>query len=100
VLLAGFVLAGVGIGCAETAESTMVALALPDRLRGNGYGVLGLVQSLGDLGASVVAGLIWALVSPTAAFGYAAAWMLAALVTATAMNGHSAPETDVAQDQR
>jgi MFS family permease len=71
VLLGGFLLAGVGIGCAETAETTMVALALPDRLRGSGYGVLGLVQSLGDLGASLVAGLIWALVSATAAFGYA-----------------------------
>lgn len=80
VLLLGFLLAGTGIGFAETAESTMVALALPDRLRGNGYGVLGLVQSLGDLGASLVAGLIWAVVSPTAAFGYAAAWMVAATV--------------------
>jgi MFS family permease len=82
ILLAAFMLAGVGIGCAETAESTMVVLALPDRLRGNGYGVLGLVQSVGDLGASVVAGLIWALISPTAAFCYTAAWMAAALLTA------------------
>jgi MFS family permease len=100
VLLGGFVLAGVGIGCAETAESTMVALALPDRLRGNGYGVLGLVQSLGDLGASVVAGLLWALVSPTAAFGYAAAWMVAALVTTTFMKGHVALVTETGQQQR
>jgi MFS family permease len=79
LLLAAFVLAGVGIGCAEAAQTTMVALSLPDRLRGNGYGVLGLVQSLGDIGASVVAGLIWAVVSPTAAFLYVAAWMVAAL---------------------
>jgi MFS family permease len=50
VLLLGFVLAGVGIGCAETAESSTVALHLPDRLRGNGYGFLGLTQSVGDLG--------------------------------------------------
>ena len=85
VLLVGFVLAGVGIGFAETAESTMVALSLPDRLRGNGYGVLGLVQSLGDLGASLVAGLLWALVSPTVAFGYAAAWMVAAVIVTTAV---------------
>jgi MFS family permease len=90
VLLVAFVLAGVGIGCAETAESTMVALALPDRLRGNGYGVLGLVQSMGDLGASLVAGLIWSLVSPTAAFLYVAAWMLAAVVTTTASKGRPA----------
>jgi MFS family permease len=90
VLLAGFVLAGLGIGFAETAESTMVALSLPDRLRGNGYGVLGLVQSLGDLGASLVAGLIWALISPTAAFGYAAAWMIAAVAATTVGRKRSA----------
>lgn len=80
LLLSAFLLAGVGISFAETAESTLVALSLPDRLRGNGYGVLGLVQSLGDLGASVVAGVIWSVVSPTAAFAYAAAWMAAAVI--------------------
>ena len=79
-LLAAFASAGVGIGLAETAESTMVAVMLPDRLRGNGYGVLGLVQSVGDLGASLVVGVIWATVAPGLAFGYAAAWMVASLV--------------------
>lgn len=82
VLLVAFVLCGIGIGCAETAESTLVARALPDDLRGNGFGVLGLTQAVGDLGATVVAGLLWSLVSPAAAFGYAAAWMVAALLTA------------------
>lgn len=80
VLLGAFLLAGAGIGFAETAESTMVAVMLPDHLRGNGFGVLGLVQCMGDLGASLVVGLVWAAVSPTLAFGYAAAWMLAAVV--------------------
>lgn len=80
LLIAAFAAAGVGIGCAETAESTTVAQALPDRLRGNGFGVLGLVQSFGDLGATLVAGVLWAVVSPAAAFGYAAAWMVAAAV--------------------
>lgn len=80
VLLAGFLLAGVGIGCAETAESTTVAVMLPDALRGNGFGVLGLVQSIGDLGASLVVGLLWATVGPVVAFSYAAAWMGASVV--------------------
>jgi MFS family permease len=80
VLLVGFVLAGIGIGCAETAESTVVALMLPDRLRGNGFGVLGLVQSVGDLGASLVAGLLWAAISPKVAFVYAACWMAASVL--------------------
>jgi MFS family permease len=99
LLLAAFLLAGVGIGCAETAESTMVGHALPDRLRGNGYGLLGLVQSFGDLGATLVAGLIWALVSPTAAFVYVTAWMMAALVAAV-VRGHSALEDEVGDEQR
>ena len=84
VLLAGFVLAGLGIGVAEPAETTMVALALPDALRSNGFGVLGLVQSLGDLGASLVAGVVWALLSPSVAFGYLAAWMVVAVAGVTA----------------
>ncbi len=83
VLLVGFLLAGVGIGFAETAESTVVARALPTHLRGNGFGVLGLVQSIGDLGATLVAGLLWTFVSPAVAFGYAAAWMLASLLTSS-----------------
>ena len=81
VLLIAFLLSGVGIGFAETAESTVVAHALPERLRGNGFGVLGLTQALGDLGSTVVAGLLWTLVSPTLAFGYAAAWMSASVLT-------------------
>jgi len=80
LLLIAFLLAGTGIGLAETAQSTAVALLLPDHLRGSGFGVLGLVQSVGDLGATLVAGLLWAAFSPAAAFGYAAAWMLASLL--------------------
>ncbi len=75
ILLIGFVLCGLGIGFAETAESTVVAQLLPEHLRSNGFGVLGLVQSFGDLGATLVAGILWSVFSPTIAFLYAAAWM-------------------------
>jgi MFS family permease len=75
ILAIGFLLCGLGIGCAETAESTVVAQLLPDRLRSNGFGVLGLVQSFGDLGATLVAGVLWSVFSATVAFLYAAAWM-------------------------
>ncbi len=78
--LAGMLLAGIGIGLAETSESTFVARQLPDSLRGNGYGLLGLVQAGGALGASLVAGVLWAAGSAALAFGYAAAWMAAAAV--------------------
>lgn len=94
LLLVAFGLAGLGIGFAETAESTAVAQALPDQLRGNGFGALGLTQALGDLGSTAVAGIIWSLVSPTAAFGYAAIWMVAAMVTGVLLAGTGSDPTD------
>ena len=77
-LLIAFVLAGSGIGLAETSESTLVARLLPDRLRGSGFGLVGGVQSAGDFAASSVVRLLYAAVSPTVGFAYAAGWMLLA----------------------
>ena len=79
VLLLAFVLAGVGIGCVETAEHAAVAVAAPATIRGSAFGLLAAVQSFGNLAASGIAGLIWTLASPEAAFVYIAAWMLLAL---------------------
>lgn len=76
LLLAAFLLAGGGIGLAETAESSLVAQLLPDHLRGSGFGLLGGVQSLGDFASSVAVGILWTAISPTAGFAYAACWML------------------------
>lgn len=81
LLLLGFVLAGAGIGFGEPAESAAVAYALPDLLRPNGFGLLGVVQGIGALTSSAVVGLLWAEVSAPAGFVYAAAWMLGALLT-------------------
>jgi len=100
LLLFGFALAGAGIGLAETAESTTVALLLPDRLRGNGFGVLGLVQSLGDLGATAVAGLLWAVFSPALAFTYAAAWMAACVLANALSRGPRASDPEPGQTAR
>lgn len=101
VLLVGFVLAGLGIGAAETAESTAVAKTLPEGLRGNGFGVLGLVQAFGDMGSTVVAGILWSLLSPTVAFGYVAAWMLASVAFSrmlTPRDVRYAPAVDATPD--
>lgn len=69
-----------------------MAQLLPDHLRGNGFGVLGLVQSVGDLASSVVVGLLWAALAPAVGFGYATAWMLAAaLATMVATRGRAQP---------
>ncbi len=83
LLAVGFVLAGIGIGCVETAEHAAVAALAPERLRGSAFGLLAAVQSFGNFVASAVAGLLWTLVSPAAAFAYATACMLAALVVFT-----------------
>jgi MFS family permease len=80
-LLVAFTLAGSGIGLAETAESTLVARALPDDLRGSGFGLLGGIELVGDFFSSAVTGLLYALFSPTLAFAYAAAWMLLSAVS-------------------
>jgi MFS family permease len=80
LLLLGFCLTGAGIGFAEPAESAAVATLLPDRLRPNGFGLLGVVQGIGALTSSAVVGLLWATVSARAAFAYAAVWMLGALI--------------------
>lgn len=74
-----FVLAGVGIGAVETAQHSAVAALAPQDLRGSAFGLPATVQSLGNLAASAVAGILWTALSPTAAFAYLAAWMVLAL---------------------
>lgn len=83
-LLPWFVLAGVGIGCVETAEHAAVAAHAPEQVRGSAFGLLAALQSAGNFAASAVAGLLWSAFSPSAAFAYLAAWMLVALVLVTA----------------
>jgi MFS family permease len=85
LLVLAFLLAGSGIGLAETAESALVARLLPDHLRGSGFGLLGGVQSFGDFASSAAVGLLWSAVSPTAGFMYAAGWMAIAMLAAGTM---------------
>lgn len=84
LLAAAFALAGIGIGCAETAEHAAVATLAPENVRGSAFGVLAAVQSVGNLIASAGAGLIYTLVSPAAAFTAAAMLMAVSLVVLTA----------------
>jgi MFS family permease len=85
VLLPAFVLAGLGIGCGETAQSAAVASLAPVQLRGSAFGLLATVQSAGNLIASTVAGVLWSAVSPQAAFIFLTAAMAiaAALILTT-----------------
>lgn len=80
VVVLAFLLAGSGIGLAEAAESTTFARLLPDHLRGSGFGLLGGVQSFGDLTSSAIVGALWSAVSPAAGFLYAAGWMTLSII--------------------
>ena len=79
VLAGCFLAAGLAIGCVETAEHAAVAVTAPAGLRGSAFGLLAAIQSLGNLAASAVAGLLWTAASPRVAFAYLAAWMALAL---------------------
>ena len=79
MLAACFAAAGVAIGCVETAEHAAVAASAPAGLRGSAFGLLAGVQSLGNVVASVVAGVLWTAVSPSAGLGFAAALMAVSL---------------------
>jgi len=89
-LLVAFALAGAGIGLAETAESTLVAKALPDRLRGSGFGMLGGIQSAGDFVSSASVGILYASAGAAVGFGLAAGWMVLSLA-ASAVALRAAP---------
>jgi MFS family permease len=79
VLAVAFIAAGAGIGFAETGQNAAVAGLAPSDLRGSSFGLLAAIQSVGNLAASAVAGILWSTFSPTAAFLYLAGWMVLAL---------------------
>lgn len=90
VLLPWFVLAGIGIGCVETAEHTAVATHAPADIRGSAFGLLAATQSFGNLAASLVAGILWTTVGPSWAFAYLALAMMVAFVILLVSGRHPA----------
>jgi MFS family permease len=83
-----FLLAGVTIGMVETAEHGAVAEAAPEEIRGSAFGLLAAIQSFGNLVASGIAGLLWTLLSPLAAFSFAAGAMTIATITSVTIIRH------------
>jgi hypothetical protein len=73
----------------ETAELTAVATLAPAEVSGPAFGLLAAIQSLGNLAASPLAGLLWTVASPTVAFAYLVGWMLLALVRASGSAGRA-----------
>lgn len=83
VLAIGFAIGGLAIGLVETAQNSAVAALAPAEIRGSAFGLMAGIQAVGNLGASAVAGIIWSAVSPSAAFGYLAVWMVIAIAVIT-----------------
>jgi MFS family permease len=83
-LLGLFCLAGIYIAAEDALEGAMTADLVPAvESRGIAYGVMGTVNGVGDLAASVLVGALWTAVSPAVAFAYAAVAMgVGALVMA------------------
>lgn len=74
-LVAMFGIAGFSMAAEDALEGAMTADLVNEPLRGTAYGVLGTVNGVGDLVASVVVGFVWTTFSPAIAFMYAAAMM-------------------------
>jgi MFS family permease len=72
VLGALFVAVGASTALVETAESAHGAELLHDSIRGRGFGLLGLVDGIGDLVSSVVVGILFTVTAPAWGFAYAA----------------------------
>jgi len=75
-----FAVGGFYMAFEEALEGTFTADIVEPEVRGTAYGLLGAVNGLGDVAASIVVGGLWALISPAAAFAYAALAMLAGAV--------------------
>jgi MFS family permease len=96
VLLLGlaFALAGLAIGAVETAQSAAVATMAPEANRGSAFGLLAGIQSLGDLVASGMVGVIWAIAGAPLAFLLAGLLMAASVVTLVLGRVAGTPEPD------
>jgi len=66
-----FSLAGVFIAWEDTMEGVAVRDYVKTEVAGTAYGVLGVVNGIGDFGSSLVVGLLWTAMGPTAGFLYA-----------------------------
>jgi MFS family permease len=66
-----FSLAGIYIALVDSVERALAGDLLPENLRGTGYGILSMVNGVGDFVSSFLVGLLWAKVSPAAGFIYA-----------------------------
>jgi MFS family permease len=72
VLAVLFAVIGASTALVETGEGSHAAELLDESMRGRGFGLLGLVDGVGDLVSSVVVGMLFTVVDARWGFAYAA----------------------------
>ncbi len=72
-------------------ESSLTSSIVEERRLGTAFGVLNGVNGVGDLVSSIVAGVLWTLVSPAAAFGFGAVLCASAAATLSVRPPRPAP---------
>jgi MFS family permease len=73
VLAVLFAIVGASTAMVETAQSAYAAALVDDHLRGRAFGLLGIVEGIGDLASSVTVGILFTLSAPAWAFAFGAA---------------------------
>jgi MFS family permease len=68
-----FGLAGIFIAWEDTIEGIAVRDYVDDTLAGTAYGIMGVVNGVGDFSASFIVGMLWTATSPGLGFAYASA---------------------------
>jgi MFS family permease len=66
-----FSLAGIFIAWEDTIEGIAVRDYVDNTLAGTAYGIMGVVNGIGDFAASLVVGVLWTVASPEWGFAYA-----------------------------
>ncbi len=77
---------GLHMGLTQGVLAALISATAPDRLRGTGFGLFGLITGLASLLASVLAGLLWDRIGAQATFLAGAAFAAAAFVAFLLVN--------------
>ena len=77
---------GLHMGLTQGVLGALISATAPDRLRGTGFGLFGLITGLASLLASVLAGLLWDSIGAQATFLAGAAFAAAAFVAFLLVN--------------
>lgn len=92
VLAILFVAVGASKAAVETGQGSYASEILPAHARGRGFGLLGLVDGIGDLIASVAVGALWTATAPAWGFAYAATLSFVGAAVLASPNREAGPD--------